>query len=90
VSVFLLWNSATAVGAAAGTEIGDPRTYGLDAAVGAAFLALLWPRLSGPVERSTAVLAATMALGLVPFTTPGLPVLAAGGVAVLMGALVRR
>ena len=90
VSVFLLWNSATAVGAVAGTEIGDPRTYGLDAAVGAAFLALLWPRLSGPVERSTAVLAATIALGLVPFTTPGLPVLAAGGVAVLMGAVVRR
>ena len=27
------------------TPLGDPRTLGLDAAVGAAFLALLWPRL---------------------------------------------
>ena len=27
----------------AGERIGDPRTYGLDAAVGGAFLALLWP-----------------------------------------------
>ncbi len=90
VSVFVLWNTATVVGAVAGTGIGDPRTYGLDAAVGAAFLALLWPRLSGTVERVTAALAAALALGLVPFTTPGFPVLAAGAVAVLMGTLVRR
>ena len=45
LSVFVLWNLATLVGAVAGTALGDPRTYGLDAAVGAAFLALLWPRL---------------------------------------------
>ncbi|MCY7401434.1 MAG: AzlC family ABC transporter permease, partial [Nocardioides sp.] len=44
VSVFVLWNLATAIGAVAGDAIGDPRTFGLDAAVGAAFLALLWPR----------------------------------------------
>ena len=45
LSVFVLWNLATLAGALAGTALGDPRTYGLDAAVGAAFLALLWPRL---------------------------------------------
>src|SRR4051794_20189523 len=39
VSVFLLWNLATFVGALAGQALGDPRTYGLDAAVGGAFLA---------------------------------------------------
>lgn len=89
LSVFVLWNLATLLGALGGTAIGDPRTYGLDAAVGAAFVALLWPRLSGPVERTTAVLGAAVALGLVPFTTPGVPVLAAGGVAVLVGVLVR-
>ena len=44
-SVFVLWNGFTLAGALAGTAIGDPRTYGLDAAVGGAFLALLWPRL---------------------------------------------
>lgn len=89
LSVFVLWNLATLLGALGGTAIGDPRTYGLDAAVGAAFVALLWPRLSGPVERTTAVLGAAVALGLVPFSTPGVPVLAAGGVAVLLGVLVR-
>ena len=47
VSIFVLWNLATLAGAVAGNAIGDPRTYGLDAAVGAAFLALLWPRLKG-------------------------------------------
>ena len=41
LSVFVLWNLATLAGAVAGTALGDPRTYGLDAAVGAAFLALL-------------------------------------------------
>ncbi|WP_307853799.1 AzlC family ABC transporter permease [Nocardioides palaemonis] len=45
VAVFVLWNLATAIGALAGEAVGDPRTFGLDAAVGAAFLALLWPRL---------------------------------------------
>ena len=43
--MFVLWNLATPVGAFAGDAVGDPRTFGLDAAVGAAFLALLWPRL---------------------------------------------
>ncbi|MCP6167344.1 AzlC family ABC transporter permease, partial [Klebsiella pneumoniae] len=39
-SVFVLWNLFTLLGAIGGTVLGDPRTYGLDAAVGAAFLAL--------------------------------------------------
>ncbi len=90
VSVFLLWNLATLGGAVAGTSLGDPRTYGLDAAVGGAFLALLWPRLSSRLHRTVGVLAAAVALGLVPVTTAGVPVLAAAGVAVLAGALPRR
>jgi branched chain amino acid efflux pump len=90
LSIFVLWNAATLVGAVAGASIGDPRTYGLDAAVGAAFLALLWPRLRDPANRVVAVLAAVVALGLVPFTAAGVPVLAAGGVALLAGMLSRR
>ncbi len=81
-SVFVLWNLATFAGALGGEAIGDPRAYGLDAAVGAAFLGLLWPRLSGGKERLAALVAAALALGLVPVTTPGVPVLAAGLVAV--------
>ena len=68
LAVFVLWNAATLAGALAGTAIGDPRTYGLDAAVGAAFLALLWPRLAERRNQVVAVLAAAVALGLVPLT----------------------
>lgn len=89
LAVFVLWNAATLAGALAGTAMGDPRTYGLDAAVGAAFLALLWPRLSERRNQVVAVCAATVALGLVPITAAGVPVLAAGGVALVAGALSR-
>jgi 4-azaleucine resistance transporter AzlC len=90
VSVFVLWNLATAIGAVAGEAVGDPRTYGLDAAVGAAFLALLWPRLKDRRNILVAALAAAVALSMVPLTAPGVPVLAAGGVALLVGVLARR
>ena len=87
VTIFVLWNLFTLAGALAGTAIGDPRSYGLDAAVGAAFLALLWPRLHDRTHRLVAVTAATVALGLVPLTAAGVPVLAAAGVALLAGML---
>ncbi|HEX6151378.1 AzlC family ABC transporter permease [Nocardioides sp.] len=87
LSILVLWNLFTFLGAVAGEALGDPKTYGLDAAVGAAFLALLWPRLSDPVNRGVALAAAALALVLVPFTPAGLPVLAAGGVALLVGLL---
>ncbi|MCB0909391.1 MAG: AzlC family ABC transporter permease [Nocardioidaceae bacterium] len=90
LAVFVLWNLATLIGAIAGDAIGDPRTYGLDAAVGAAFLALLWPRLRDGRNRVVGVAAVAVALGLVPVTAAGVPVLAAGGVALLAGALSRR
>ncbi|MBA3781257.1 MAG: AzlC family ABC transporter permease [Nocardioides sp.] len=90
VSVLVLWNLSTLAGAIAGNELGDPRRYGLDAAVGGAFIALLWPRLSNPRNRVVGVLAVAVALGLVPFTAAGVPVLAAGGVALLAGVLTSR
>jgi predicted branched-subunit amino acid permease len=89
LSVFVLWNLFTLVGAVAGNLIGDPRTYGLDAAVGGAFLALLWPRLRDPRNRMIAVCGAAVALGAVPVTAAGVPVLVAGGVALLAGVLTR-
>ena len=88
-AVFVLWNLATFAGAIAGNAIGDPRTYGLDAAVGGAFLALLWPRLRDGRNRVVGVAAAAVALGLVPVTAAGVPVLAAGGVALLAGIVSR-
>jgi 4-azaleucine resistance transporter AzlC len=90
LSVFLLWNLATFAGAIAGTVLGDPRTFGLDAAVGAAFMALLWPRLRDRRNRLVAAAAAAVALGMVPISPAGVPVLAAAGVALLAGALSDR
>ncbi|MGZ8738158.1 MAG: AzlC family ABC transporter permease [Nocardioides sp.] len=90
LAVFALWNLATLAGAVAGDSLGDPRTYGLDAAVGAAFLALLWPRLADRRNQVVAGLAALLALSLVPVTAAGVPVLAAGAVALLAGVLTRQ
>jgi len=86
-TIFVLWNATTFLGALAGTAIGDPRDFGLDAAVGAAFLGLLWPRLTSWGARFTALLAAAVALGLVPFTAAGIPIIVGGAVAVLVGIL---
>ena len=85
LAVFVLWNVATLAGALAGSALGEPQTYGLDAAVPAAFLALLWPRLTDGRSRAVALAAAGVALGLTPVAPAGLPVMAAAGVAVLAG-----
>ncbi len=80
-SVFVLWNAATLLGALVGGALGDPRAWGLDAAAGAAFLALVWPRLvtgSAAAAAAGAVVVATVTTPLLP---PGLPVLAAALVA---------
>jgi len=85
-SVFAIWNLATLLGAAGTSALGDPNRFGLDAVVPAAFLALLAPRLrEGGVERRVAVGAAVIALMLVPFTPPGIPVLASSAALLLAG-----
>ncbi|KRC64134.1 branched-chain amino acid ABC transporter permease [Aeromicrobium sp. Root236] len=89
ISIFVLWNLMTYVGAVAGEKIGDPETYGLDAAVGAAFLGLLWPRLTSWHARLVALFGAAVALGLVPMSAAGLPIILGGGAAVLLGMLWR-
>ncbi len=88
--IFALWNLATLIGAVAGDHLGDPRTYGLDSAVGGAFIALLWPRLKDRRNQLCAILAAAFALALVPAVPAGIPVLAAAGVAVVLGFVPHR
>ena len=85
VALYVLWNLGTAIGALAGPVIGDPKTYGLDAAVPAAFVALLWPQLPDLASRLSAVLAVGVTVALVPAVPIGVPVLAAGLVAVAVG-----
>jgi predicted branched-subunit amino acid permease len=85
LTVYVVWNLSTLVGAASASAV-DPAAVGLDGAVGAAFLGLLWPRLreAWPV----AVGGAVLALAAVPLTPPGVPVLVAG--LAVLPALVRR
>ena len=90
ISIFVLWNLTTFLGARAGTAIGDPRTYGLAAAVGAAFLGLLWPRLTSGHARSIALFAAAVALGVAPLTAAGIPIIVGGAAAVMLGLIWRR
>ncbi len=85
LAIYTLWNLATLVGALGASALGDPKRFGLDAAVGAAFLGLLWPRLKHLTTWSVAIGAAVVALALTPFLSPGLPVLVAGLVAVAVG-----
>ena len=85
IGVFVAWNACTLAGAVLGDALGDPRRYGLDAAAPAAFLALVWPRLAGRTAQVTALAAIVVALGLTPITPPGVGVLAAAVVAVVIG-----
>lgn len=86
IAVFVGWNVMTLVGALGASRIGDPKSFGLDAAAAAAFLALLWPRLSRREPVAVAVAGALVATSLVPVLPVGLPIVAAAAVAVVAGA----
>ena len=83
--VFAGWNLTTFVGGLIGNALGDTRAYGLDAAAAAAFVGLLWPRLKRRQALVVAVAAFVVATALTPVLAPGLPVLAAALVAVVVG-----
>lgn len=84
-SVFVFWNLMTFTGALLGNALGDPRVWGLDAAAAAAFLGLLWPRLKERQALAVAALAFIVAVVASPALPPGIPVIVAGVVALLVG-----
>lgn len=90
ISIFIMWNLMTFIGAVAGNAIGDPKTFGLDAAVAAAFLGLAWPRLSDNLSRIVALAAVIAAVVLIPLTVPGVPIILGGGAAVALGLVLNR
>jgi predicted branched-subunit amino acid permease len=83
--IFAGWNLTTLLGALIGDALGDTRAWGLDAAAAAAFLGLLWPRLKKFQAGAVAVAAAVVATITTPVLMPGLPVLVAALVAVVVG-----
>lgn len=85
ITIFVGWNLTTLAGALIGDALGDTRAWGLDAAAAAAFLGLLWPRLKRFQAGAVAVAAAIVATLATPVLMPGLPVLVAAVVAVIVG-----
>jgi len=78
------WIVGTAIGAVSGNLIGNPERLGLDVIFPAFFLGLLAEELrSGRRAVVVALIAAVLALTLVPFTPPGVPVIAACAAALL-------
>ncbi|MET7742030.1 AzlC family ABC transporter permease [Streptomyces sp. NPDC005385] len=77
LSLYLLWNLTTLLGAAGAEAIGDTDAWGLDAAGPAVFLALLAPMLKTTTERAVAGIAVLLGLGLLPVLPAGVPVLVA-------------
>lgn len=83
--VYFFWNLFTLVGALGAQALGNPSAFGLDAAVPAAFLGLVWPKLHGNFERSLALVAVLLALLLTPFLPAGVPVIATTVIALIFG-----
>jgi predicted branched-subunit amino acid permease len=85
IGVYVFWNLFTLVGALGATSIGDPAAWGLDAAVPAAFLGLVWPRLVDKKSKFVAILSALVALLLIPIAPAGVPIIATVLLAIAFG-----
>jgi predicted branched-subunit amino acid permease len=85
IGVFVFWNLFTLAGALGAQAMGDIRAFGLDSAVPAAFLGLVWPRLTGKFERILAVSCALFAIAMTPILPAGLPIIATAFIAIAVG-----
>lgn len=85
IGVYVFWNLFTLFGAIGAQAIGNPSAWGLDAAVPAAFLGLVWPRLIDNKSRLVAITAALLALALTPIAPAGVPIIATVAIAVIFG-----
>jgi predicted branched-subunit amino acid permease len=83
--VFLFWNLFTVAGALGAQAMGNIRAWGLDSAVPAAFLGLVWPRLKTNRDRALAVGCMIFALAMTPILPAGLPIIATAFIAVAVG-----
>jgi predicted branched-subunit amino acid permease len=85
IGVYVFWNLFTLFGALGAQAIGNPSAWGLDAAVPAAFLGLVWPRLINNKSRLVAITAALLALALTPIAPAGVPIITTVVIAVIFG-----
>ncbi len=77
LTLYVTWVLGTALGVLGGGFLGDPERLGLDAAFPALFLALLVGQLGSRRAVAAAVAGGGIALVLLPFTPPGVPIVAA-------------
>lgn len=75
--LWFAWVGGTALGALAGQAIGNPSAFGLDGAFAALFAALLAAQLLDRRRIAAALGGAAIAAVLIPFTPPGIPIIAA-------------
>jgi predicted branched-subunit amino acid permease len=85
VAIFTLWNLGTLIGALATHALPNPRVLGFDAAPPAAFLALLAPRLRAREPIAIALVAAVVAVAVLPFVPAGVPLLIVAVLVALAG-----
>lgn len=84
-AIYVLWNLGTLIGSLGAGMLEDPDVLGLDAAAPAAFLALVWPRLTSWPMRAVAIVSLVSAVALSPFIGAGLPVLMGGAAGIAVG-----
>jgi predicted branched-subunit amino acid permease len=83
--VFIFWNLFTLAGALGAKAMGNPSAWGLDAAVPAAFLGLVWPRLKNTTDKFLALTAAVFAIVTTPYLPAGLPIIGTAVIAIIAG-----
>ena len=86
IGVYVFWNLFTFLGALGASAIGDPSVWGLDAAVPAAFLGLIWPRLKNKIQFLVSGVAIAWALLITPVTPAGIPIITTVVLAIIFGA----
>lgn len=75
-SIYVFWNIGTLIGALVGDAV-DPSTFGLDAALPAAFVAMLFPHLHTRRGRRAAFIGAALCAATIPVLPIGVPILCA-------------
>ena len=85
IGVFVFWNLFTLLGALGAQAMGDTRAWGLDSAVPAAFLGLVWPRLESNRDRALSIASVLFAIAMTPILPAGLPIIATAFIAIAVG-----
>lgn len=77
ILVYAAWVGGTAVGLLGAHYLGDPEQFGLDVVSPVLFIALLRGQVTSRRALAASMLGVAIALTLVPFASPGVPLIAA-------------